>query len=396
MKRFACVATVTALLIGLAPHSAGAATKSRIAFGYDGRRAGVYVIAPDGGGLRRISANTKVAWLNTAFDPDWSPDGNKIVFVARRHDVSGTFTVNTDATDLTRVSKAPCYSEYEPRWSPDGRKIAYRHDTCERMLVWVVDRDGDPRRNVVGGLSYGPEWRPQGRWIAYTRRTSGRRGYYDHVFVMRPDGSGKRRVTYSSGYGQASGTPGNSSPEWSPNGEWIAFVGGDEIIERSSRGICIVRFEGTGERCLTHTSQNEFTPNWSPNGERIVYEAVAHRNSDIYSIRRDGTGKRRLTRSRKDDTYPMWSPDGRWIAFLSKRGGNTDLFVMRPDGSDKRRLTNSPGNEWAPDWEPLPSGVSRSARERRHHRPRRTSSSSGPCGWLQRMSRERPPSRRRS
>jgi TolB protein len=355
MKRFACVATVTALFIGLAPHSAGAATSSRIAFGYDGRHAGVYLIAPDGGGPRRISANTKVAWLNTAFHPDWSPDGNEIVFVARQNDVEGTFTVNTDGTDLTRVSKAPCYSEYEPRWSPDGRKIAFRHDTCEQMQLWVMGKDGNRRRQIIRGLAHGPEWRPHGnRWIAFTKRASGDGGYRDDVYVMHPDGSGTRRVTTKPGYGRASGSPGNSSPEWSPNGEWIAYVGGDEIIERSSRGICIVRFEGTGERCLTHTSQNEFTPNWSPTGERIVYEAVAHRNSDIYSIRRDGTGTRRLTRSKKDDTYPVWSPDGRWIAFLSKRSGNTDLFVMRSDGSDKRRLTNSPGNEWAPDWEPLP------------------------------------------
>ena len=354
MKRALVLAALSTMALSIVPEVAAA--PSRLAFGYDGDRgAGVYVIDIDGTGLRRISGGTKMGLLNPSFESDWSPDGDEIAFVARRNDADGTFTVNTDGTDLTRVSKAPCYSEYSPSWSPDASQIALRHDTCERMHVWVVGSDGrgKPDRNISSGLGYLPEWRPNGGWITYTKRRQTTEGWRDDIYVVRPDGSRDRRVTLARGHRDTKrGSLGNDSAKWSPNGRWLAFVGGDEATDSSSRGVCIVRFEGIGERCLTNGSRDESYPDWSPTGRRIVYESVKDGNSDIYTIRRNGKRERRLTHSDRDDMQPVWSPDGRWIAFLSKRDGNTELYVMHPDGSHKRRLTRSPGAETAPDWEP--------------------------------------------
>jgi Tol biopolymer transport system component len=79
--------------------------KGRIAFERDG---GVYVIRPDGGGLRRVV---------DGFSPDWSPDGGKIVF----SDAAGFIsTVRADGSRLRRLRRGS-----KPESSPDGHQIVY-------------------------------------------------------------------------------------------------------------------------------------------------------------------------------------------------------------------------------------------------------------------------------
>jgi TolB protein len=348
MWRGISVVMITAFMLLISPMD-GSAAPRRVAFGRTGDGFGVYVVGVDGSDLRRISGKTSFPYLNGTLDPDWSPGGDKIAFIARLRDADGIFTVDTDGTNLTRLSRSDCYSEYDPQWSPDGRHIAFRHDTCERMAVWMMRSDGSEKRNLRVGLSHQPAWRPDSRWVAFTRRRMARGRYLDGVVVARPDGSRTELVAHGAGANSQS-VDGNFDPVFSPDGRWIAFVGGDGT--KGSQEICVVRFNGTQERCLTDSEGLESNHGWSPNGRKIVFEMSRDGRSDIYRLRRNGTKLRRLTFSEKDDGVPEWSPDGRWIAFISKRDGNPELYVMRPDGSEKRRLTRSRGDETAPDWEP--------------------------------------------
>ena len=52
-----------------------------------------------------------------------------------------------------------------------------------------------------------PVWSPDGRWILFIRQIETREGQvYSRLYVMRPDGSGRRRVS----------TRQASSPDWQP------------------------------------------------------------------------------------------------------------------------------------------------------------------------------------
>jgi Tol biopolymer transport system component len=350
-KRKIAAGVCVVVLAAMAP-AAYARVPGRLAVGYDDDlHGGVFVV--NGTHFRhRVSGGLNQAYLNTAFEPDWSPDGEHIAFVARQGDVDGTYRVDEDGSDLTRLSRSECYSEYDPQWSPDGSKIAFRHDTCERMAVWMMNADGSNRRNVKLGLTYGATWRPDGKWIAFTRRRIGGPGHKDDVYVARPNGTDVRQVTHGAG-ANSRHEEGNSGAVFSPDGRWIAFIGGDGT--EGSQEICIVRFDGIGERCLTNTHAWESRPAWSPNSRKIVFEAAEERNVDIYRVRRDGENLTRLTSHPRHDGEPVWSPRGGWIAFISKRDGNGELYLMRPTGSTERRLTRSPGGEIAPEWKPKPT-----------------------------------------
>jgi Tol biopolymer transport system component len=104
-------------------------------------------------------------------------------------------------------------------WSPDGRRLAYaaydyaRRDPLEpgasQSGIYVSTTGGRaPRRLVRAGgrndTCGGPDWAPDGAWIAFDR-ARGEEHAGAGIWLVRPDGSGLRRLTVS-----------GDSPAWLP------------------------------------------------------------------------------------------------------------------------------------------------------------------------------------
>src|SRR3954452_23181617 len=60
-------------------------------------------------------------------------------------------------------------------------------------------------------------------------------------------------------------------------------------------------------------------PDWSPDGQRVAFVHRVGDLNDIYVMNRDGSRKRRLTTTPEREYDPDWSPDGGRIAFGSNR-----------------------------------------------------------------------------
>jgi dipeptidyl aminopeptidase/acylaminoacyl peptidase len=86
-------------------------------------------------------------------------------------------------------------SARSPSFSPDGKQIVYVSDASGLPQLWIVPATGGSPRPLTAlpdpvGFA---EWSPDGTWIAYSVAPGG--GMNQQVWLIRPDGTGAKRVT---------------------------------------------------------------------------------------------------------------------------------------------------------------------------------------------------------
>jgi Tol biopolymer transport system component len=118
----------------------------------------IVVLDADGTRLRRVTPRR----LN-AGNPDWSPDGERIVFNSsfEGQGAPEIYTVRPDGIGLRRVRRERRSYSFEPVWSPDGTRIAMVHgDLGTAPKIWTMRPDGGDLRQITFGprLDLRPDW----------------------------------------------------------------------------------------------------------------------------------------------------------------------------------------------------------------------------------------------
>lgn len=232
----------------------------------------------------------------------------------------------------------------------NGRITFMQADDAGYLQVWVAPKDHLSRSRQITHKAAGsgwPVWSPTAPLIAFDSDrtdpdTSDEQAIND-VFVIRPDGTGTRKVTDSVGF--------SSDPGWAPRGKRIAFSG-DRGDYPASQGIYTIRPDSTHLRRVTTLPEGanvDTAPRFSPNGKRLVFTRYANEGDAergaLFTVRLDGTRERRITPEKVSAGDADWSPNGRWLVFeadteRSTRGG---VFKIRPNGNRLRNLTDNDG-----------------------------------------------------
>jgi dipeptidyl aminopeptidase/acylaminoacyl peptidase len=236
--------------------------------------------------------------LQLTFSPDhelspaFSADGKKIAFINKTK--NQLIVMDSDGNNKVPL-RTSTYPEFRcPTWSPDGSKIAFRDGPYNYYDIWIINSDGTNPYNLTkdGMHNSLPSWSPDGTRIAYTRRDIPPYSYSEEVWVMNSNGTNKKKLTYG---GWCGFTCSNAAPDWSPDSAKIAYHSGayGHIVGNSMYppDIYVMNPDGTGKKRITTFPGREITPKWSPTEHKIVF----YKNRDLYIINPDGTGEERLT-----------------------------------------------------------------------------------------------------
>jgi hypothetical protein len=170
-------------------------------------------------------------------------------------------------------------------------------------------------------------WSPDGKQIVFDAG-SGRPDQPDHrLYVVGADGSNLRPIT--------TGAQNDMDPDWSPDGEWIAF--------HRDGGLWIVRPDGSDQRKLLERDDEFCAASiaWSPGGRRIAFSnAVGAALRGIWVIGRDGEDLRQVHVFEPPPEWGQvaWSPDGRQIACWYEEGGRVAGLLMSADGGGEPKV----------------------------------------------------------
>jgi Tol biopolymer transport system component len=290
------------------------------------------------------------------------PGRNGDIAFTRNEVGDSIYVVGPDGTGLRQLP----LTGTSPSWSPDGRRIAYcvDEDVGPFGEIRVADADGQHARKLVSYLNrYGcdqPTWSPDRRRIAFTARRA--------IFTAAVKGGARRALTRPSD--EFGNYPTSQQPAWSPRGDRIAWA---RYSRSGAIDIWTMKPDGSRKRRLTHSPPDTQAsrPIWSPGGRRIIYTRFTSTQGSfeegVYVMNRDGTRKRRLGGVQR---VAAWSPDGRLLATVGAPGGalsdSDGIWIAALDGSGQRRLTDPLGErrnttyfgpvayDSQPDWQPLP------------------------------------------
>jgi Tol biopolymer transport system component len=85
------------------------------------------------------------------------------------------------------------------------------------------------------------------------------------------------------------------------------------------------------------------TPQWSPNGEQIAFDYRASGGADVFVLDVGGGVPRRITIEPSDDSVPSWSRDGRYLYFASNRTGDQQIWKVPAEGGSEVQITMQGG-----------------------------------------------------
>jgi Tol biopolymer transport system component len=126
----------------------------------------LWIIDRDGSNKIRLGNSE-----NVGIGKDWCPLGLRVLYSAKdSKEKDDLWVIDWYGTNQNRLTDTP-YGEWNPSFSPDGKKIVYVSDEGGKPEIWIRNIEGNYRArltNNIGILDSNPKWSPDGLKIVFT------------------------------------------------------------------------------------------------------------------------------------------------------------------------------------------------------------------------------------
>ena len=214
-------------------------------------------------------------------------------------------------------------------------KIAFKVDTGAASEIYIADFDGHNAHQVTrdNTIVAAPVWVPGRLALYYVSYKLGNAHIFHHDL-----GTGARSAFAR--YGGA-----NFSPAVSPDGSKVAMI----LSKDGWVDLYVSNTDGTGLKRLTRSPQDESSPCWSPDGQWILFAGKSGERRVLMKVSPNGGEPVRIpTSGVSNPSEPDWSPDGKWIVFTSQGGGFT-ICVVPAAGGAAVALVEGEDPSWSPN-----------------------------------------------
>lgn len=381
----------------------------------------IYTLPIEGGTAKLIDGGM-------AFDsqPKYSPDGKWIAFISDREGSENVWIMHPDGGGVKQVSKDPNNDFTSPSWAPDGSyifvsKAGFGIGSSE---IWMYHVDGGSglqitkskptpatkradRPNAMGVVAS-----PDGKYLYYATklgslnynaqfpmwhiaRRDRKTGDEDDIIaqpgsafrpVLSPDG---KEIVYATRYETETGLRLRNLE--TGEDRWVrypvtrddqeslftrdlfpgyAFLpDGKEIIYNQDGKIRRLNVETGAESIIPFTAQvsQELGPKLdfpqrvkegpvkvrliedpveSPDGKKMAFSAMTH----LYSMEIPAGKPERVTTGNAREFQPAWSPDGKFIAYVTWSSAGGQLWKVAASGGTPQQLSRSAALYSNPVW----------------------------------------------
>lgn len=272
----------------------------------------IYVVEPDGSGLRAVTSTPALNEIS----PAWSPDGSQLAFLRDVHRGSAQLVVIDPYTGAQKLdATVPMHSNTDPAvpvWAPDGRSIMVQIGNDHNKLINLDTKEWTTYHQ---GVSFSPD----GKWVLVPSVN----GLLELTLLpadqlptvkccdAAPPPGGRIVLRVDS----------NTRVQWTPDSSALTITSSDRRID-------LMTIADGHRRTLLRDAAN---PSWSPSGRQIAFlrnfQPGAGTGAEVWVASAYGSNAHRVATS---SVWPTWSADGEVLILAGADG----LFTVRPDGTD--------------------------------------------------------------
>ena len=345
---------------------------------------------------RRLLKLDDIDRFHDVRDVQVSPDGKWVAYTLNSVDVAGdksdtdVWMASWDGSRQLRLTSSP-ENENAPRWSPDGRYLSFlsgRPGKAKGTQVWLLDRMGGEAQQLteVKGRLSSCEWSPDSKRLLLVMQDRDPNDTSDEErpnpatppkppkpivierykfkqdivgYLTQPpprlylfDLASKKTDALTAESLEA------ASPNWSPDGQAIAFLGkeGKDADRYDTWNVYVTEARaGAAPRLVTHydgvhASASRGRPEWSPDGTRLVYLQSSGAKDNAYNMTRlavvpvaGGAPKILADKLDRGVSSPRFAIDGSSILFLVADDRSEYLARVPASGGEVERLVKGPG-----------------------------------------------------